>query len=379
MTSKERHENRYLRRKAKREEKRKKYLKYNNYDWVFCYGHLYHSYKMSRRNVGWKSSTQAYTRKAPLKTYRTYCKLQTGYYRSRGFYEFNIIERGKLRHIRSVTIEERVVQRCLCDYCLVPLLSRTFIYDNGASTKNKGYHFARQRIVRFLRRHVRKYGTKGYVLLYDFSQFFDNIPHGLIKKIVRKSITDRRLLRQIDHFIDMFGDVGLGLGSQISQILALASANYLDHYIKERLRVKGYARYMDDGCLIHESKEFLQKCLKEIREICKKLGFKLSEHKTQIVKLAHGFTWLKTKFYIIDNQKIVKKITRGSVVKMRNKLKAFRELITKGYMTPYDAYMSFQSWRAYARKFHAYRTIVSMEHLFYNTFRFSSYEIAQWR
>lgn len=74
------------------------------------------------------------------------------------------------------------------------------------------------------------------------------------------------------HFIDAFGDVGLGLGSQISQTFALASADRLDHYIKEVLRIKGYGRYMDDGYLIHHSKAYLQKCLSQIEQICNALG-----------------------------------------------------------------------------------------------------------
>lgn len=58
--------------------------------------------------------------------------------------------------------------------------------------------------------------------------------------------------------IDSFdGEVGLGLGSQISQIMELLVLNDLDHYIKERLKIKYYIRYMDDFILIHPDKEYL--------------------------------------------------------------------------------------------------------------------------
>lgn len=57
-------------------------------------------------------------------------------YKSGGFYEFTIMERGKLRHIKSVHISERVVQKCLCDYSLTPMLSRTFIYDISKKNLN---------------------------------------------------------------------------------------------------------------------------------------------------------------------------------------------------------------------------------------------------
>ena len=372
MTSNERHEQRYLRRKARREEKKLQYVKYDDFDWVFSYEHLYKAYKKSRRNVRWKCSTQNYINNAPMKVYRTYKKLKQGKYRSKGFYEFDIIERGKKRHIRSVIIDERVVQRCLCDYCLIPLLSRHFIYDNGASIKRKGYHFARRRIIRFLQRHVARYGQDGYVLLFDFSKYFDNIPHDLCKCILRENVTDERILKLTDHFIDAFGDVGLGLGSQISQIFALAAANRLDHTIKEKLRIKNYARYMDDGCLIHHDKAVLKHCLREIQKICREDGIEVNHKKTQIIKLSHGFTWLKTKFNILPSNRILRRLVRKSITIMRRKLKSFVSFVQDGRMTIHDAYMSFQSWRAYALQFDSRKSVMKLENLFADIFGITS-------
>lgn len=278
------------------------------------------------------------------------------------------MERGKLRHIRSVTIGERVVQRCLCDYALVPTLSRTFIYDNGASMEKKGYTFASKRLTQHLQQHYRKYGTEGYVLLFDFSKFFDRVSHTLVKSILRKEFTDERIIALADHFIDAFGSIGMGLGSQISQIFALASANRLDHYIKEVCRIKGYGRYMDDGYLIHPDKAYLQRCLEGIKAICAELEITLNTKKTQIVKLSHGFTFLKVRYYLQPNGKVVKKIYRRSVTKMRHKLKTFQKMVYQGKMSYDDVYQSFQSWRAYASTFNAKRTIQSMTDLYNSLF-----------
>jgi len=133
MTSEERHEARFQRRKARRaEQKARRVGLCDSFDWVFSYGHLYHSYKMCRRGVAWKSSVQKYITQAPLNVLSTFNRLHTGKFKTSGFYEFDLMERGKLRHIKSVAISERVVQRCLCDYALVPMIGRTFIYDNGA-------------------------------------------------------------------------------------------------------------------------------------------------------------------------------------------------------------------------------------------------------
>lgn len=371
MTSEERREARFQRRVAKRAaHKQKLYAKYNDYDWVFSYRHLYEAYKKCRRNVGWKASVQRYITNAPLNVWNTYSQLQDSRYRTKGFIEFDVVERGKKRHIKSVTIGERVVQRCLCDNALVPMIGRTFIYDNGASMENKGYTFAINRICQHLREHYRRYGTDGYILLFDFSKFFDNVSHKLIKALLRREFTDELLIAIMEHFIDAFGDVGMGLGSQISQVLALASANRLDHYIKEMARIRGYGRYMDDGYLIHHSKEHLQKCMRAIKILCRQLGIKLNEKKTQIVKLSHGFTWLKVRFFLLPSGRIVRKIYRRSVTKERRKIKKFKELIRSGKMTMMDAYTSWQSWKAYALNFDAWHAIKNMEKLFAELFSY---------
>lgn len=53
---------------------------------------------------------------------------------------------------------------------------------------------------------------------------------------------------------------GLPIGNMTSQILAIFYLNDLDHYIKEKIKIKYYIRYMDDFILIHPSKKYLKYC-----------------------------------------------------------------------------------------------------------------------
>ena len=369
MTSEERREARYRRRVAARlEKKRISDAPHDDFETVFSYAHLYKSYKMCRRGVAWKASVQKYITNAPLNLIQTHKRLMSGEYKTPGFFEFDLFERGKARHIRSTTIGERVVQRTLCDYSLIPVLEKTFIYDNGSSMKNKGYDFAVRRIVNHLRKHYRKYGNEGYILLFDFSKFFDRVSHAVVKGIMREEFTDERILKITEHFIDAFGDIGLGMGSQISQVLALASANRLDHYVKEVLRIKGYGRYMDDGYLIHPSKEYLKKCLEDIKRICDELGIVLNLKKTQIVKLSHGFSWLKVRFFLTKTGKVVKRIYKHSITVMRRKMKKLHKRWKAGRISFSDVYNSWQSWKGYAKKFDAYHTVLNMADLYNKLF-----------
>ena len=370
MTSEERRECRYQRRKAhRRDAKALRLAAADNFDVVFGYGNLYRAYKKCRCNVSWKASVQKYIVQAPTNVYTTWERLNSGQYRSPGFFEFDVFERGKPRHIKSTVIGERVVQRCLCDNALVPALERSFVYDNGASLKDKGYDFTVRRITQHLHQHYRKHGNAGYILLFDFSRFFDNISHALVKARLQRTFTDSKIVGITNHFIDMFGDRGMGLGSQISQVLALASADRLDHYIKETLRIKGYGRYMDDGYLIHKSKDYLKKCLAEIKYICNELGIVLNEKKTQIVKLSHCYTWLKVRFFLTDNGRVIKRICKQSITRMRRKMKKLRKKLNTGAITMTEIRNMWQSWYSgYATRFNAYHTRNSMEVLYAKLF-----------
>lgn len=366
MTSEERKERRYWRRRTRRNEKRG--TSCDNFDEVFSYRNLYRAYQKCRKNVTWKGSVQKYVTQAPLMVFQTTERLRKETWKSSGFYEFDVCERGKTRHIRSVNFDERIVQRCLCDNALVPGLGRSFIYDNAASLQDKGYHFALARLETHLRKHYRKHGNAGYILLFDFRKYFDNVPHRLCKEILRAAFADQKLIRLTEYFLDAFGDKGLGLGSQISQTFALAAPGRIDHYVKDICGIRGYGRYMDDAYVICESKDRLKEILSEIRMICREIGIELNEKKTHIVKLSHGFTFLQARICVTESGKIIRKIPRKSVTRERKKLKKLSRLVDAGRMSFAGAHASFQSWRAYAENFKAWKTIQKMSALFDDLF-----------
>ena len=149
MTSAERKEIRYQRRKLKRQHKQ---VTFNE---IFTIDNLTKAYKKCRRNVSWKASVQSYITEAPLEIYKAYEELQQDIYHTRGFYEFDLVERGKLRHIKSVHMRERVIQRCLCDNLMTEAYSKTFVYDNSASLPNKGMDLSLRRLVKALKKYLR--------------------------------------------------------------------------------------------------------------------------------------------------------------------------------------------------------------------------------
>ena len=334
MTSKERHEGRAQRRRAAREAHRRERLaEYDNFNRVADYNSLYRAYKDARKGVAWKASVQRYGIDLGKNLCRTHNALINGEDVRKGFISFDLMERGKLRHIQSVHFAERVPQKSLSQNALMPVLENGLIYDNGASRSGMGISHAIDRITLQLQQHYRKHGNEGYILQIDLKDYFGSIPHGKLKEMIREKFTDERIIRLTEQFIDAFAEekmremkkfkevaaecgeeyaIGLGLGSEVCQICAVSYPNRVDHFVKEDLRVKPYGRYMDDSYLIHISKEFLKKALEKIRGIYQSLGIRLNEKKTRIVKLSRGFTFLKTQFSLTDTGKVVKKICRKS-------------------------------------------------------------------
>jgi hypothetical protein len=375
LTSEERHAVRFERRKTERETKRQEKLsKHDDFSQLIDSDNLYAAFQSSKRGVSWKESVQRYEMNGLRNLAETRRRLIAGESVQSGFVEFDLNERGKTRHIRSVHISERVVQKVLCDNVLVPILSYSLIHDNGASVKGKGTHFALRRLICHLSRFYRhnNFSNTGYALTIDFSKFFDNIRHDVLFELQNECIKDERIRELTRHFVSVFGNgKSLGLGSQVSQIAAIFYPNKLDHFIKEQLRIKYYGRYMDDLYLVHADKEYLEHCLVEIKKVCELLGIIINKKKTRIVKLKDGFIFLKGKYTLLDTGKIIRRPCKDSAKRMRRKLRKFKGLLEAGKMKYEDIYVAYQSWRgSFMKRFDAYHVIKRMDDLYNKLFIF---------
>lgn len=380
MTSEERREARYQRRAQHRRDKiDARSRACGDFEQIFSFENLYASGHLCAKGVSWKSSTQRYRFNLVSHTAETRKQLLDGTYKSKGFYEFQLYDRGKFRRIRSIHISERVVQRTLCDKVIIPAFQPAFIYDNGASMAGKGIDFAMDRLNCNLQRHWRKHGMKGGILQFDFSDFFGSAQHWPVQQELERRVHDPRVRELANTFLENFGSVGYGLGSQISQISALMYANRVDHVIKEELRIKGYGRYMDDGYLIHEDMDYLKHCLERIDEVCKSLGITLNRKKTKLVPIQTGITFLKTKFVLTDTGKVIRKMSRPSMRAMRRKLFIFKKWVVSGKFTLEDVRTAYESWRGHMRRGNAFHAIARTDRYFQHLFGFHPNNKTIWR
>jgi RNA-directed DNA polymerase len=304
------------------------------------------SYYKCRKGVTWKNSVQRYEQHLLRNILDTSRKLKRGEIVTKGFKEFDINERGKQRHIKSVHISERVVQKSLCDNVLVPILTKPLAYDNGASQKGKGTFFTRKRLKVHLMRHFRECGNEGYIVLMDCKKYFDSISHDLLYNMLQ-GVLDERSMALAKQYIDAFGSKGLGLGSQTSQIASVYFPYQIDDYAKRTLRLKHYARYMDDSyCIVGTKKEANDVLDHMIRKYWE-FGLELNVKKTQVVKLSRGFTFLKCKYRIDSSTgRITMKPDKSGMIRMCRKMRKFK----KNQIPQDQVENAYKTWRGYWKK-----------------------------
>lgn len=297
-------------------------------------------------------------------------------YKFSGFRHFRKLNGSKERNISALYIKDSIVYKCLCQSFIIPCLMNKLIYDSVASQKRKGLHFAFKRLKRFLRDHYLQHQDQGAALIFDIKDFFETIVHDKIKDFLYQYVKDKKLYDFICKIIDTnqflmrrkkFRDNqfrGLGLGTELSQLLALIFISPLDHYIKEELKVKYYLRYMDDAIIIKPTITELLILKRKIKKYLSTLGLKLNNYKTRIIKLTEPIPFLRLKFYIGN-----KVITKMNFHKIKKHIKQWKIEYEQGLKSEKEIKEAYVAWRAYAVYTDDYNRIKQMDNYFYNIFK----------
>lgn len=309
------------------------------------------------RGVRWKDSIAAWThpRNLALNCLKLKRQLDDGTYRLGGYVTFEVTE-PKRRKIRSPRFRDRVVQRAMCNSGLYRDLVKGNIHDNGACQLGKGTSFALDRLSCHLQRFWRRHGTDGWVLRLDVHKFFDSIPHGRLKEMVGRMVGNPEFRDRVEEVIDSFPDPGIGLGSQLSQLLAIAYLSGLDHRIKERFGISHYVRYSDDMVFIHESRTRLQEVWTDVRSYLEGLGLALNP-KSSLHPLRQGVRFLKFRFMLTGTGRVLRLLDRRGAARMRRRLRRLMAKARDGSRTRRDAEDCFNSWKAHAMQGNTYHTI----------------------
>lgn len=329
---------------------------------------LYESFLKAKQGSDWKPQVQRFEMNLLFELSELQQEHETGNHVFLPSTEFTLHERGKVRRITGEQIHDRVAKHALCDEILTPAVRKYLIYDNSASIKGRGIDFSRNRLLHHLRRYYTLHGSNdGYILLIDFSKYYDNIRHDRLMEQFEKYIHDERSLNFLRKVIDRskvdvsymddeeyercmekvfnslaYQDVDkslltgekfmykhLNIGDQVAQIAGIIYPIPIDNYVKIVKGVKFYGRYMDDSYAIHESKEFLQELLQGIIAIATELGITVNIRKTRICKLSSLWRFLQVQYSLTETGRIIQKINPKRLTCMRRKMKKLVHILTE--------------------------------------------------
>ena len=314
-------------------------------DDIMGYDALFESLMKCKRNVGWKATTGHYVHNWNTELIRMEDELKNGTYKKHKPRFFYITE-PKVREIMNIHFRDRVYIRSLNDNAIYPQITKSLIPDNFACQKGKGTDMARLRLKEFLQKYYRKHGLEGYFLQCDIKGYYPNMDRQFSKEIVSyylDTITNELIQAELDYHP---GDKGYNPGEQTIQNVGIVALDVMDHYIKERLRIKYYIRYMDDFILIHEDREYLEHCLEEIKQLLSDQKMELKEEKTFIKPITDEILFLGFKYRITETGKVVILANPEKIKHSKKKIKRMIKLARKGVRSKHDVDMYFKSWKA---------------------------------
>lgn len=182
------------------------------------------------------------------------------------------IERKK-RTIIVPSYEEQIIHHMAVNV-LKPIFMKGMYEHTYASIPNRGVHKGKKAVQKWIKHDDRKCK---YCLKMDVRKYFDNIDHGVLKGKLRKKIHDERFLSVLETIIDVT-DHGLPLGFYTSQWLANWYLQDFDHYVKEKLEVPHYVRYMDDIVMFASNKRFLHHAKDAIAQYLATIGLQIKDN-----------------------------------------------------------------------------------------------------
>ena len=272
-----------------------------------------------------------------------------------GQYRTFWISDPKPRLISAAPFRDRVVHHALVNI-IEPVFECRFIEHSYACRTGKGTHRALRQFTRWAR-------TSRYVLKMDIHKFFPSVDHIIVKEAIERCIKDPAVLslcnlivdssNEQEHVVQYFpGDTlltpverrrGIPIGDLTSQFFANIYLDGLDHFVKERLRVSRYLRYVDDFCCFHDDKEFLRYVRKEVVQYLATIRLKLNEGKSRMRQLKEGIEFLG---FVVFPERT--RLNQRGVRRQRTRMKLLQHAYACGEISWEQVHASLQAWNAHA-------------------------------
>lgn len=378
---------------------------------------LYASMMLARKGTAWKASVQKFYWNSLERISALQAGLDAleagreGAYEPTDGAEFFANERGCIRPITGLTMDDRVVSHCVNDLDLMPKVIPHLAYDNTASLKGKGVDFARERMRTALERYAAREGTdRGYLRLKDQTKYYDNIIHDTALDMIR-GFTDNGLTVKIaerflkhaeldvsdlsDELFEIAKRVkfdrvkwrmgrhpkggtkflrkGLPVGDQFSQTIGVFYPWRVDNEARIIQGSRYYQRYMDDSADIDRDLNRLRERAAAIDRKADEIKLFTNERKTVYCRTDRWFVWLKRK-YRLRNGKAEMRILPKTVHDFKRRIRKMKKKVDAGKFTAEYVTGIIKSWTHARRGVMSYPQMRSIELLTLQLFGRESYE-----
>lgn len=303
----------------------------HEFDKYLTYENLMKAHLLSRKGKNYKNEVILFNLKQEEYIRWLYEQLKNGTYKHGGYRIF-YIQYPKKRKIEASRYIDRIVHRWIVDSFLNRYFVSQFINTSYACIKNRGMHKASIDVQNAMK-HCKRIWQNYYVLKMDIRKYFQNIDKDILMKILKRKVKEEKLLNLLEKIVySNSGKKGLPIGNYTSQIFANIYLNEVDQYIKHKLKIKYYFRYMDDSVIFVKTKDEAIQTLDKIRDFLKvNLELELND-KTQIFKSKQGINFCGYKI----NEYRLKLRDRGKKA-IKKKVKYLKEEVKKGNISSKEA------------------------------------------
>jgi RNA-directed DNA polymerase len=326
------------------------------------------AYQQASKSKNFNKTILFFERDLGLNLNKIRRSLISGTYRH-GKYRFFKVFDQKERQISAASFKDRIVHHAVYQI-IEPTFDKTFIHDSFANRTQKGSHKGVKRLQYFIKKiGSEKKGATTYCLKCDISKCFPSLNHKVLFDLIKKQIKNKKILHLINKIISSFqtGDElnylfpldspfllyrprGIPIGNLTSQLFVNIYLDSLDKFIKERLRIKYYIRYVDDFVILDSDKKFLHKTRDTIRQFLRsKLFLELHPKKQSIFPTWKGIDFLG--YVIFPNFYLLRK---GNKQNFKKRLSKMKVAYLAGKIGKDSVQESITSWIAHAQHANTY-------------------------